>query len=103
MAPALQIGRMSVPPDQEDAWNQWYNTVYTTNYEKVPGVIRARRWRVVKGEPKYAVVYEFENEHISESAEWLAQRDVDPRNGAMRASMTHASGSPGIWRKTFQL
>ncbi len=78
MAPALQIGRMSVPSEQEDAWNHWYNTVYTANYEKVPGCIRARRFRAVRGEPKYAVVYEFENEKVSETPEWLKQRASTP-------------------------
>ena len=103
MAPALQIGRMAVPAGQEEEWNQWYNTVYTPNYEKVPGCIRARRWKAVKGEPKYAVVYEFENENVSETAEWLKQRDINPSNEGMRQLMTHAPGSPGIWKKTFQL
>ncbi len=103
MAPALQIGRMSVPAEREDEWNQWYNNVYTANYEKVSGCIRARRWKAVRGEPKYAVVYEFENENVSETAEWLKQRDIDPSNQAMRQLMTHAPGSPGIWKKTFQL
>ena len=103
MAPALQIGRMSVPADQEDAWNNWYNNIYTANYEKVPGCIRARRFRAVRGEPKYSVVYEFENDKVSETAEWMKQRDINPDNEKMRNMMTHASGSPGIWMKTFQL
>ncbi len=103
MAPALQIGRMSVPAEREDEWNQWYNNVYTANYEKVSGCIRARRWKAVRGEPKYAVVYEFENENVSETAEWLKQRDINPSNEGMRQLMTHAPGSPGIWKKTFQL
>ena len=103
MAPVLQIGRMSVPPEHEDEWNQWYNTIYTTNYEKVPGCIQARRWRAVSGEPKYAVVYDLEHEKVSESQEWITQRDIDPSNERMRSLMTHAPGSPGVWKKTFQL
>ncbi len=103
MAPVLQIGRMSVPPEQEDEWNQWYNTIYTTNYEKVPGCIQARRWTAISGQPKYAVVYDLEHERVSESPEWLTQRDIDPGNDRMRSVMTHAPGSPGVWKKTFQL
>jgi antibiotic biosynthesis monooxygenase (ABM) superfamily enzyme len=103
MAPVLQIGRMAIPPEHEDEWNQWYNNIYTTNYEKVPGCIRARRWKAVRGEPQYAVVYELEHEKVSESAEWLKQRDIDPSNEGMRSLMQHAPGSPGIWKKTFQL
>ncbi len=103
MAAALQIGRMDVPPDQEAAWNDWYSGVYVPNYEKVPGCIRGRRWKAVQGAPSYAVVYEFENENISQTAEWLKQRDIHPDNQRMRDTMTHAPGSPGIWKKTFQL
>ena len=35
-APALQIGRMDVPPAVDREFNDWYNTVYVPNYEKVP-------------------------------------------------------------------
>ena len=103
MAPALQIGRMDIAPENAEEWNQWYSGVYVPNYEKVPGCIRGRRWNAVRGEPSYAVVYEFEDEKVSESAEWLAQRDINPDNPKMRDLMTHAAGSPGIWKKTFQL
>ncbi|MDA0264387.1 MAG: hypothetical protein O3A93_08875 [Chloroflexi bacterium] len=103
MAPALQIGRMAVPAENDAEWNEWYSGVYVPNYEKAPGVIRGRRWRAVKGEPEYATVYEFENENVSETPEWLKQRDIHPDNGRMRDIMTHATGSPGVWRKTFQL
>ena len=103
MANALQIGRMDVPAANDDDWNKWYSGVYVPNYEKCPGVIRGRRWRAVRGEPQYATVYEFENENVSETEEWLKQREIHPDNSRMRDVMTHAAGSPGIWRKTFQL
>ena len=28
MAPALQIGRMGIAPENEAEWNQWYSGVY---------------------------------------------------------------------------
>ena len=103
MAPALQIGRMDVPDADQDDWNKWYSGVYVPNYEKCPGVIRGRRWKCVRGEPRYAVVYEFENENVSETEEWLKQRESHPDNVRMRDMMTHADKSPGIWKKTSQL
>ena len=103
MAPALQIGRMDVGPENDDEWNRWYSGIYVPNYEKVPGVIRGRRYKSVRGTPMYATVYEFENERVSESAEWGAQRDIDPSTPRIRPMMTHAEGSPGVWRKTFQI
>jgi hypothetical protein len=102
-APALQIGRMDVPGDVDDEWNVWYNTVYVPNYEKVPGVIRGRRYRAVTGTPTYLTFYEFEHPKVSESAAWQAQRDASPLNARMRIHMRHAPGSPGVYVKTFQL
>ena len=102
MAEALQIGRMGISPENEEEWNRWYSGVYVPNYEKVPGCIRGRRWRATRGDPKYGVVYEFEHEGVSGTDEWLKQRDINPDNERMRSLMTHAPGSPGIWKKTFQ-
>jgi len=103
MAPALQIGRMDVPPEVDDEFNTWYNTIYVPNYEKVPGVIRGRRYRAVIGTPSYLTLYEFEHPRVSESAAWAAQRDISPVTHRIRPHMRHAPGSPGIWVKTFQL
>ena len=103
MAPALQIGRMDVPREVDAEWNAWYNTVYVPNYEKVPGVIRGRRYRAVDGTPTYMTFYEFEHPKVSETDAWQTQRDADPRNERMRQHMRHAPGSPGVYVKTFEL
>jgi hypothetical protein len=94
---------MDIPPKTEPEWNHWYNTVYVPNYEKVPGVIRGRRYRAVVGDPKYLTMYEFEHEAVSQSAEWAYQQTAHPDNERMRAAMEHVAGSPGIWKKTFEL
>jgi hypothetical protein len=103
MAPALQIGRMDVPPDIDGEFNTWYNTIYIPNYEKVSGVIRGRRYRAVVGTPTYMTLYEFEHPQVSESAAWQAQRDIAPETHRIRPHMRHAPGSPGVWVKTFEL
>jgi len=102
-APSLQIGRMDVPREVDDEWNTWYNTIYVPNYEKVPGVIRGRRYRAITGTPTYLTFYEFEHPQVSESAAWNAQRDVSPANAHMRTHMRHAQGSPGVYVKSFEL
>jgi len=100
MAPALQIGRMSVPESLDNEWNAWYSGEYIPGYLKVPGVIYARRFRVVEGEVRYTTVYEFERENVSESVEWNHQREhSSPNSGRMRESMTMAQGSPGVYRR----
>ena len=103
MAPALQIGRMDVPSEVDAEWNAWYSTIYVPNYEKVPGVIRGRRYRALSGTPAYLTLYEFEHPRVSESAAWSAQRDAVAVNERMRAHMRHAPGSPGVYVKTFEL
>ena len=105
MAPVLQIGRMSIPQEQEDEFNEFYNTVYAPNYGQVEGCRRFRRYSLYTGHgPKYAVVYEFEHEKVSQSQEWFAARqksggalaDIFPR-------MKFDDGSPGIYKKIFPL
>ena len=103
MAPALQLGRMDVPAEIDREWNEWYSTIYVPNYEKVPGVIRGRRYRAVVGTPTYMTFYEFEHPKVSESTAWNAQRDAVPVSTTMRNHMTHAPGSPGVYVKTFEL
>lgn len=102
MAPALQIGRMSVPESVDAEWNAWYNGEYIPGYRKVQGVIYARRFRVVEGEARYTTVYEFEHDKVSESAEWNHQREnSSPNSGRMRGVMTMAAGSPGVYRRIY--
>ena len=103
MAPALQIGRMGVPASVDKEWNEWYSTIYVPNYEKVPGVIRGRRYRAVVGEPTYMTFYEFENPKVSETDAWKVQQNAVPISATMRGHMTHAPGSPGVYVKTFEL
>jgi hypothetical protein len=103
MAPSLQIGRMDVPPEIDADFNNWYNTIYVPNYEKVPGVIRGRRYRAVSGTPQYLTLYEFEHPKVSESEEWKVQQNASPVSNRIRPHMKHAPGSPGVYVKTFEL
>ena len=102
MAPALQIGRMDVPASVDAEWNEWYSTIYVPNYEKVPGVIRGRRYRAVDGTPQYLTYYEFEHPKVSETDAWKAQQNAVPVSQQMRDHMRHATGSPGVYVKTIE-
>lgn len=100
MASTLQIGRMSVPESIDGEWNAWYDDEYIPGYRTVPGVLYARRYRVVEGNVRYTTVYEFENEGVPETAEWNHQREhSSPKSGPMRDAMTMAAGSPGVYRR----
>src|SRR5438876_13760 len=99
----LMMVWVDIPADKEKEFNRWYNTIYIPNYEKVPGVIRGRRFRALTGAPTYLTFYEFQNPKVSESAAWAAQRDIAPETQRIRPHMRHAPGSPGVYVKTFQL
>ena len=104
MAPALHVGRMNIPVERAAEWNHWYDTVFVPNFEKVPGIIRGRRYKTVRDEdPMYSVVYELEDEMASRSPAWKAQIAADPRNPEMMGLITHGYGSPSIYKKTFEL
>ena len=75
--PYLQMGRMDIPAHMEEEWNDWYNWVYVPDYLTVPGVIRARRFLAVEGQPKYLTVYEFERPDVPESEPWTWIRSGD--------------------------
>ena len=103
MAPALLVGRMSVPQPVEARFNQIYNQERLPLYRSIPGYIRARRFTAVLGEPKYLTVHECESPDVAESPEWEKVRvtetpywtdNINPR-------MTHAAGAPGVYRRVF--
>jgi len=103
MAPALQIGRISIPSEMEDEFNDWYNSIFVPGFERVPGCIRGRRYRVIEGEPKYLTVYEFEHERVSQSAEWERERNSSPLTQRILPHLKLDPGTPGVWKKTFEL
>ncbi len=70
MAPALLVGRMSVPQPVEARFNQIYNQERLPLYRSIPGYIRARRFAAVLGEPKYMTVHECEPLRWPEARIW---------------------------------
>ena len=72
-SPYLQMGRIDVPAAIEEEFNDWYNWVYIPTYLTVPGVIRARRYVAVDGQPKYLTVYEFERPDVPTARRGIAR------------------------------
>src|SRR5580693_4582479 len=90
--------RMSVPAEVDAEWNAWYSREYVPGYRKVPGVIYARRYRVLEGTSGYSTVYEFASTAVPESPEWKQQQQhSSPNSPRMRQAMTHAPGSAGVY------
>ena len=105
LAPVLQIGRMSIPDDQEEEWNNFYNTVYAPEFLRCDGCISARRYQLYTGPgPKYAVVYEVASLEARETVQW---KTIPDRAGGnlpdLYPRMRHAEGSAGVYKKIFPL
>jgi hypothetical protein len=101
MSKYLQMGRMDIPSHMDEEFNAWYNTVYIPGYLTVPGVIRARRFVVVEGQPKYLTVYEFENPKVPESDAWNKVRDTNPWTHRIRPYMRLDEGSPAVFERIY--
>ena len=99
--PFLQIGRITIAQHMEDEFNAWYNTCYIPGYLQVPGVLRARRFVAIEGEPKYLTVYEFANAGVPASPEWAAAREGNPWSRRMRPHVQLDEGSPSVLQRIY--
>ncbi len=62
---ALFIVKANVKPDQEDAFNRWYDEDHMPKaLNRFPGVISGRRYKITDGEDgyNYLAIYEFESQ-----------------------------------------
>jgi hypothetical protein len=97
--PALQIGRIDIPPVHEDEFNEWYNTDYLIGNMAVSGVYSARRYVNRGAGPRYLTVYEFAHPEVSRQPAWDRARAQSIWRRRIERFWTHASGSPGIYRR----
>jgi antibiotic biosynthesis monooxygenase (ABM) superfamily enzyme len=79
--PALFVVKATIAPEQEAAFNQWYDTVRSGEAARVPGCLGMRRYAALPidtphggSEPwQYMVCYEFDSE---ESLRAFVQSDT---------------------------
>jgi hypothetical protein len=68
---------------REDEYNAWYDDTHLAEFSALPGVIAARRFRVVgDGKPQYAAIYEL-SAHPNEV---LAAMNARIKDGTMHMS-----------------
>ena len=101
MAPALQVGRMEVPVNIEERYNDYYDNYRTPRNLTVPGCLAVRRYHVVDGAPKYLTMYEFEHEKVPDSLIWERYRTEDTMHDYIGGHYSHPPGSPGVYRRIF--
>ena len=71
-AAALLFISMNMAPEQENEFNEWYNTEHLPQLGAVPGVLAARRYRGSGATQRYAAIYHFANPDVPNSAPWKA-------------------------------
>jgi len=69
-AAALFVVAMDIAESAEDEFNDWYNTEHIPLLTAVPGVICARRFRTLRGAPRYAAIYHLADARVYASAPW---------------------------------
>jgi hypothetical protein len=67
MATVLFVVKASITPEQETAFNQWYNEEHCPQLLQFRGAVSARRYKAIMGEDeyRYMAVYEFASEMSS--------------------------------------
>src|SRR4026208_442275 len=90
---------MDLPAHMEEEWNDCYTWVYAPDYLTVPGVIRARRFLAVDGQPKYLTVYEFERPDVPERGPGNRAPDANPWTRRGRHLMRLDAGSPAVFKR----
>lgn len=66
--------RVDIDPAHEEKFNHWYNTNHVPNIVKCPGFLSGRRYRSVRGEPKYMALYEIDSVDALKSPEFERER-----------------------------
>jgi hypothetical protein len=82
--PWLYIVHTDIPDHIVDEYNEWYDKEHLPRLVTVPGVIRARRYTAVSGNPRYLTAYELTDRDAFESPEGLQARKT-PWTAKMRS------------------
>ena len=82
--PWLYIVHTDIPDDIVDEYNAWYDSERLPRLVTVPGVVRARRYAAIAGNPRYLTAYELTDKDAFESPEGLKARKT-PWTAKMRS------------------
>ena len=61
---------VSVEPEVETSFNDWYAQEHIPALSAVPGAVRARRFRSRAGSPRYLAIYHLVSPAVQASPEW---------------------------------
>lgn len=70
-AGGLLLNAMSVAPEHEAEFNEWYDKEHIPALSAVPGTLLARRFRATGGSsPRYVAIYHLATPEVQESKAW---------------------------------
>ncbi len=69
-AGGLLVNAMSVAPEHEAEFNEWYDTEHVPALAAVPGALRARRYRDTGAARRYVALYHLATPEVQASAAW---------------------------------
>ena len=72
--PWLYLVHTDIPDHVVDEYNEWYDQEHLPRLVTVPGVVRARRYMAVSGNPRYMTAYELTDKDAFESPAGLQAR-----------------------------
>ncbi|OGA30736.1 MAG: hypothetical protein A3G80_06730 [Betaproteobacteria bacterium RIFCSPLOWO2_12_FULL_62_13b] len=66
----LLLVMTDIPAEIEDEFNRWYDEEHVRDMLAFQGVLSARRYRVVEGQPTYLAMYDLKDSDVVEQAEY---------------------------------
>jgi hypothetical protein len=88
-AGGLLLVGMTPGRDVEAAFNAWYDKEHVPALARVPGVLRARRFRTSGDGPKYVALYHLASPGVVESAAWKDASGSTPMPQHVRDQITN--------------
>ena len=101
MAMVLFTVKATIPKDQDERFNRWYNEEHCPDVLRFRGAVSARRYRALLGEDKYQymAVYEFQDEatfHRFMQSDDLKKLRAD-YDAEFSVSQRHVSAYVQVW------
>lgn len=78
------IVSVDVDPEDEEAFNRWYDTVHIPDILACPGWFSATRYQSLEGGPKFVAVYEISGPEAYETPQFHAIKGFGPFEGKVK-------------------
>jgi hypothetical protein len=84
----LLLVMTDIPAEIEDEFNRWYNEEHMRDLLAFPGILSARRYRIVEGKPTYLAMYDLRDPSVVEQPEYQYVSGWSPLAHPLSISMS---------------